>query len=100
MGLLGSAWYVAHPELPLDKAVAMINMDMIGRIRDGKVFIGGAATGSGLRPTLEKIAPKYPLKFDFSEGPESSSSDHTSFIRSPATPGTRSTAKTRRNCST
>jgi len=79
MGLLGSAWYVAHPELPLGNAVAMINMDMIGRIREGKVYIGGAATGSGLRAMLEKVTPKYPLKVDFSEGPESSSSDHTSF---------------------
>ena len=58
----------------------MINMDMIGRIRDGKVFVGGTSTGSGLRALLEKVAPKYPLKIDFSEGPESSSSDHTSFI--------------------
>ena len=83
MGLLGSQWYVAHPELPLAKAVAMINMDMIGRIREGKVYVGGAATGTGLRPLLEKVSPKYPaLKVDFSEGPESSSSDHTSFIAS------------------
>lgn len=80
MGLLGSAWYVAHPELPLNKAVAMINMDMIGRIRNGKVFVGGTATGTGLRALLESVTPKYPLKIDFSEGPESSSSDHTSFI--------------------
>jgi len=80
MGLLGSAWYVAHPELPLDKAVAMINMDMIGRIRAGKVFVGGTATGTGMRALLENVVPKYPLKIDFSEGPESSSSDHTSFI--------------------
>jgi hypothetical protein len=80
MGLLGSAWYVAHPELPLDRAVAMINMDMIGRIRNGKVFVGGAATGTGMRVLLESVVPKYPLKIDFSEGPESSSSDHTSFI--------------------
>ena len=79
MGLLGSAWYVAHPELPLAKAVAMINMDMIGRIREGKVYLGGAATGTGLRPMLEQLVSKYPLKVDFSEGPESSSSDHTSF---------------------
>ena len=79
MGLLGSAYYVAHPELPLAKAVAMINMDMIGRIRDGKVYIGGAATGTGLRPMLEQVAPKYHLKVDYSEGPESGSSDHTSF---------------------
>jgi hypothetical protein len=79
MGLLGSAYYVAHPELPLAKAVAMINMDMIGRIRDGKVYIGGLATGTGLRPMLEQVTPKYKLKVDYSEGPESGSSDHTSF---------------------
>jgi membrane-associated protease RseP (regulator of RpoE activity) len=70
---------VAHPELPLAKAVAMINMDMIGRIRDGKVYIGGLATGTGLRPMLEQVTPKYKLKVDYSEGPESGSSDHTSF---------------------
>jgi hypothetical protein len=80
MGLLGSAWYVAHPELPLANAVAMINMDMIGRIRDGKVYVGGTASGSGLRALLEKVAPEYPLKVDFSEGPESESSDHASFL--------------------
>jgi hypothetical protein len=79
MGLLGSAYYVAHPEVPLAKAVVMINMDMIGRIRDSKVYIGGVATGSGLRPMLEQVTPKYRLKVDYSEGPESGSSDHTSF---------------------
>ncbi len=41
---------MAHPELPLDKAVAMINMDMIGRMREGKLYIGGAATGTSFRP--------------------------------------------------
>jgi len=46
MGLLGSAAYVAHPTLPLERAVAMINMDMIGRVRDGKVFVGDTATGT------------------------------------------------------
>ena len=78
-GLLGSAWWVSHPELPLEKAVAMINMDMIGRVRNEKVYLGGAGTGTGLRPMLEKIAAKYPLNIDFSDGPESGSSDHASF---------------------
>ena len=40
LGLLGSGYYANHPELPLGKAVTMINMDMIGRVRDGKLFIG------------------------------------------------------------
>jgi hypothetical protein len=40
IGLLGSAEWVKQPTKPLDKAVAMLNMDIIGRIKDGKVYIG------------------------------------------------------------
>lgn len=79
-GLLGSAFYAEHPELPIEKAVAMLNMDMIGRIREGKVFVGGTSTGSTFRDMLGKITPGHSLKVDFSEGPDSGSSDHTSFI--------------------
>ena len=45
LGLLGSAAWVKDPTKPLDKAVAMLNMDMIGRIKDNKVYIGGVGTG-------------------------------------------------------
>ncbi|MGO4880593.1 MAG: M28 family peptidase [Bryobacteraceae bacterium] len=78
LGLLGSSYYVNHPLLPLDKDVAMINMDMIGRVRDGKLFIGGVGTGSTLKKLLEAAAPKYPLHIDYSEAGYGSS-DHTSF---------------------
>jgi aminopeptidase YwaD len=81
LGLLGSAYWAGHPELSLDNAVAMINMDMIGRVRNGKVYIGGTGTGSNFRTLLDQIAPKHgELKVDYAEGPESGSSDHTSFI--------------------
>jgi Zn-dependent M28 family amino/carboxypeptidase len=43
-GLLGSAYYVNHPLTPLTNTVAMINMDMIGRMRDRKLVIGGVGT--------------------------------------------------------
>ena len=43
-GLLGSAYYVNHPVTPLTNTVAMINMDMIGRMRDRKLSIGGVGT--------------------------------------------------------
>ena len=43
-GLLGSAYYVNHPVTALTKTVAMINMDMIGRMRDRKLVIGGVGT--------------------------------------------------------
>lgn len=35
-GLWGSRYYVDHPEIPLDKVVAQLNMDMVGRNRDDK----------------------------------------------------------------
>ena len=60
MGLLGSEYYVAHPDLPLANAVAMINMDMIGRVRDGKLYIGGVGTGSTFRAMLDQDDAQVP----------------------------------------
>ncbi len=79
LGLLGSSYYVNHPKLPLDRAVAMINLDMIGRIRDGKVFVGGVGTGSNFKSLFEDLKTKYPFHFDWSEQGGYGSSDHTSF---------------------
>ena len=79
LGLLGSSYYVNHPRYPIDKAVAMINMDMIGRIRDHKVYVGGLATGSTFKPVMEEMAKSSTLKFEFSDATGYGSSDHTSF---------------------
>jgi Zn-dependent M28 family amino/carboxypeptidase len=79
LGLLGSEWYVEHPILPLENAVAMINMDMIGRIQDGKVYLGGTGTGSTFDRMLEELKPPASLHLDLSEKTGYGSSDHTSF---------------------
>jgi hypothetical protein len=79
LGLLGSADWVKEPTLPLDKAVAMINMDMIGRIKDEKVYIGGVGTGSDFKSLLENEQAKFPFKIEYSAGGYSAS-DHTSFV--------------------
>jgi len=80
LGLLGSGYYANHPELPLDRAVTMINLDMVGRVRDGKLFIGGAGTGSTLRATLDSVLPRHSaLNVDYSDNSGYGSSDHTSF---------------------
>lgn len=79
LGLLGSNYYVNHPLLPLDKAVAMLNMDMIGRIKDRKVFIGGTATGEGFKPLLDKVKSGTKLQLDLSDQGGFGSSDHFSF---------------------
>ncbi len=57
----------------------MINMDMIGRVRESKIYIGGAATGSTFRPMLDRIAPHYHVTIDYSDSTGYGSSDHTSF---------------------
>ncbi len=79
LGLLGSAYWVKYPTMPLEKCVAMINMDMIGRIRDNKVFIGGVGTGSTFKPILETAGKQTGFKFELSPGGYSAS-DHTSFV--------------------
>jgi Zn-dependent M28 family amino/carboxypeptidase len=65
--------------LPLDKAVAMINMDMIGRIRDGKVYVSGSGTGSTFAKLLEDVKPAAPIQADITEKTGYGESDHTSF---------------------
>jgi Zn-dependent M28 family amino/carboxypeptidase len=79
LGLLGSAEWVAHPTKPLDKAVAMLNMDMIGRIHDDKIYIGGVGTGSSFAELLKGTEAKTHLNIDYSAGGYASS-DHTSFV--------------------
>ena len=79
LGLLGSAEWVKAPTLPLDKAVAMLNMDMIGRIREDKVYVGGVGTGSSFKMLLEDAQSKSGLKLEYSAGGYAAS-DHTSFV--------------------
>ena len=79
LGLLGSAAWVKDPTRPLAKAVAMINMDMIGRIKDDKVYIGGVGTGSTFKSVLEQAQKDAPFKIEYSAGGYASS-DHTSFV--------------------
>lgn len=43
-GLIGSKYFVDDPPIPLDKIVAMLNFDMVGRVRDETLFVGGQGT--------------------------------------------------------
>jgi len=80
LGLLGSSYWANNPQLSLADAVAMINLDMIGRPRDGKIYIGGTATGTTFKALLEDTVSKFKLNADFSGSSDAGSSDHTSFI--------------------
>ncbi len=46
LGLIGSAYYVENPVTPNDSAIAMLNLDMVGRLRDDKLAAFGAETAT------------------------------------------------------
>ncbi len=79
IGLLGSSHWANHPTLPLNKAIAMINMDMIGRIRKSKVYVGGVGTGSTFGSLLEAAGKNHDFRIDPAQTGYSSS-DHTTFV--------------------
>ncbi len=56
LGLLGSKHYVAHPVVPLDKTVAMINFDMVGRLRNSRLTIFGVGTSEHWPRLLDQIS--------------------------------------------
>jgi aminopeptidase YwaD len=84
LGLLGSAHFVGSPpaRCPLERMQLMVNLDMVGRPRKGKVYVNGTATAKGLRDEVRAIAdraPRLPLTLTFGEGDGYGPSDHTSF---------------------
>jgi Zn-dependent M28 family amino/carboxypeptidase len=78
IGLLGSAHFVNNPTVPIGSITAMINLDMIGRITNNRVFVGGVGTSPNYRAVLEQLNAGTRLQLDYSESGYGSS-DHTSF---------------------
>lgn len=56
LGALGSTYFVKNPILPLKNIVTMINLDMIGRLREDKLVISGTGTSPEFKDLLEKTA--------------------------------------------
>jgi hypothetical protein len=77
LGLLGSSYYTKHPLWPLERTAAMINLDMVGRPRDAKIYVGGVGTSPGFKNILEE-ANRSGLTLSYSESGYGSS-DHMSF---------------------
>ncbi|MFO0972380.1 MAG: M28 family peptidase [Phycisphaerae bacterium] len=77
-GLLGSKHWVDHPTVPLDHVAAMLNMDMIGRLKDDVLQVGGMGTGAGFDKLIDRLAK--PAGFTIHNGGGGRGpSDHASF---------------------
>ena len=81
LGLLGSAYYVDEPLVPIDRTIAMLNLDMIGRVNNNKLFVGGLGTSPGFRKLVQDENAASGFDLDFSEMGYAAS-DHASFGRS------------------
>ncbi len=77
LGLLGSEHFVRHAPLPLDSAVAMVNLDMVGRLRRGRLTIVGASTHPGWSGLLKRANDHVGLELRFR--PPDDDSDHATF---------------------
>lgn len=78
LGLFGSKRYVKKPSYPLEKTVAMLNMDMIGRLRKDKLTVYGVNTGSTFAAIEKRAEEGSDLKIDLKDTMPPNS-DHFSF---------------------
>jgi len=78
--LNGSKHYASSsPLFPLKDTIAMLNMDMVGRLREGKLEIAGNKSATEFEPLLAELNKTF--KFDLKLGPAAirGDSDHASF---------------------
>ena len=61
-GLIGSARYCSEPLLPLEKTIAMLNMDMVGRLNDEKLIVHGIDTAAEFEPLIDELNKRYRLR--------------------------------------
>lgn len=54
LGTLGSSYYVNHPYFPIDKTIAMVNMDMVGRLQNRSLTVYGTGTSPAWNPLLAR----------------------------------------------
>jgi len=79
-GLWGSAHYMESPLLPLDGTIAMLNLDMVGRVVDDALTVFGTGTAEEWTGVLDRANAAIPSLFDLRYNSDGfGGSDHSSF---------------------
>jgi hypothetical protein len=78
-GLIGSQHFVDHPPVPLKQVAAMVNMDMVGRVRNDTIYLGGTGTAAGFDALLKAADEASPLEVKGIGKGGFGPSDHMSF---------------------
>ena len=83
LGILGSKYYVYYnPILPLEKTIAMINLDMIGRNEKNELSIGGAFYSKDMKTIVEEANKEIGFELFYNTGLLQYASDQAFFLRS------------------
>jgi hypothetical protein len=78
IGLVGSRHYVGRPTVPIDRTVAMLNFDMVGRLHDARLTVGGVDSGRGLRDIVADAGRALSIGVTLRDSPFGPS-DHSRF---------------------
>jgi hypothetical protein len=80
LGLLGSNYWVKHPTIPLDRVTAMVNLDMVGRMRNDTCDAIGVTSSPIWPPLLEELGKSAGVKLRQNSSTPFGGSDHQSFV--------------------
>lgn len=80
-GLLGSRFYVDNPLFPIEKTIAMVNLDMIGRNSIDSLILIGWSYSDDMRKLVEEENKAIGFKFSYNGERDFSRSDQASFAR-------------------
>lgn len=81
LGLLGSEAYIQDPLFPLEKTVAMLNLDMVGRNAPDTVSVGGVTRSPDLKTIVERANERVGMTLLYNIEKDFWGSDHASFAR-------------------
>ncbi|MCS5615129.1 MAG: M28 family peptidase [Candidatus Marinimicrobia bacterium] len=81
-GLLGSKYYVKNPARNISNTAMMVNMDMIGRLNDNPVILGGVGSSGNFVNIIADVSNSHTLEIETNMGGmDFGRSDHASFYR-------------------
>jgi hypothetical protein len=78
-GLLGSAYFVEHIPVPIDSVAAMLNFDMVGRMKNDKLIVYGITTAKEFPSLLDSATASAGLHIT-AGGDGFGASDQSSFF--------------------
>ena len=78
VGIAGSSYFVAHPPFPANRIVAMVNLDMVGLLRDDQLIVFGTESAAEWSAAIAPIGQASGVKI-LGRGDGYGPSDQTAF---------------------